>query len=74
MTDISAAQPPGTPAFARPKQSILTASAEMKRRNAAEARFKAYGIAAITVSLVTLANTKTTWLSRSTSSSRMPME
>jgi phosphate transport system permease protein len=51
MTDLSAA----SPAFGRPKQSILTASSEMKRRNAAEARFKAYGIIAITISLVTLA-------------------
>lgn len=50
MTDISAA-----PDFAaRPKQSILTASSEMKRRNAAEARFKAYGIAAISISLIML--------------------
>lgn len=51
MTDISAA----APAFGRPKQSILTASDDMKRRNAAEARFKAYGIAAITLSLTMLA-------------------
>ena len=50
MTDISAA-----PAFGRPRQSILTASPEMKRRNAAETRFKIYGIVAITVSLATLA-------------------
>ena len=52
MTDISAA---AAPAFGRPKQSILTASSEMKRRNAAEARFKAYGIAAITLALTMLA-------------------
>jgi phosphate transport system permease protein len=50
MTDISAAS-----GFARPKQSILTASPERKRRNAAEVRFKVYGIVAITLSLVTLA-------------------
>ncbi|MES2914566.1 MAG: phosphate ABC transporter permease PstA [Pseudomonadota bacterium] len=39
----------------RPKQSILTASAEMKRRNAAEVRFKAYGIVAIVIALGSLA-------------------
>ena len=50
MTDLSAA-----PAFGRPKQSILSTSSEMKRRNAAEARFKVYGIIAITISLATLA-------------------
>ena len=51
MTDLSAA-----PGFAAPpRQSILTASAQMKRRNAAETRFRAYGIIAITLSLVTLA-------------------
>ncbi len=51
MTDIST-----VPAFsARPKQSILTASAGMKRRNAAEARFRVYGLVAIAISLVTLA-------------------
>lgn len=50
MTDTSAA-----PAFGRPKQSILTASTEMKRRNAAEVRFRIYGIIAIVLSLVTLA-------------------
>ncbi len=52
MTDLSAAAPG---IAARPKQSILTASAEMKRRNAAEARFRAYGVIAIAVSLITLA-------------------
>jgi phosphate transport system permease protein len=51
MTDISAA-----PGFvSRPKQSILSASNDMKRRNAAEARFKAYGLIAIAISLITLA-------------------
>ena len=49
MTDISAG------GVSRPKQSILTASAAMKRRNAAEARFRAYGLLAITVSLAMLA-------------------
>ncbi len=38
-----------------PRQSILTAHPGMRRRNAAEARFKAYGLAAITVSLSVLA-------------------
>lgn len=49
MTDISAA------AIPRPKQSILVASPDMKRRNAAEARFKIYGIVAIVIALGTLA-------------------
>jgi len=50
MTDISAGG-----SFARPKQSILTASAKMKRRNAAEKRFRAYGLVAIAIALITLA-------------------
>lgn len=49
MTDISAG------GLARPKQSILTPSSEMKRRNAAEARFRVYGLVAIAISLITLA-------------------
>jgi phosphate transport system permease protein len=54
MTDIS--QSPAMPTRPiRPKQSILTASAEMKRRNAAEVRFKYYGIVAIAVALGSLA-------------------
>ncbi len=48
MTDISAA-------FPVPKQSILTASTQMRRRNAAERRFRMYGVAAIALSLATLA-------------------
>lgn len=51
MTDLSA----DGPYIKRPRQSILTASANMKRRNAAEVRFKLYGIIAITISLVMLA-------------------
>jgi phosphate transport system permease protein len=51
MTDLSAAGP----GLVGPKQSILTASSEMKRRNAAEARFKAYGVIAIVIALSTLA-------------------
>jgi len=51
MTDLIAA-----PNFAaRPRQSILTTSAQMKRRNAAETRFRVYGVIAIILSLVTLA-------------------
>lgn len=49
MTDISAADIP------RQRQSILTTSANMKRRNAAEVRFRAYGLIAITIALTTLA-------------------
>jgi phosphate transport system permease protein len=53
MTDISA--PP--PAAPRPSsRSLLASDARMKRRNAAETRFKAYGIAiAIALSLTVLA-------------------
>lgn len=50
MTDLSAGG-----SFARPKQSILTASTDMKRRNAAETRFRAYGLIAIAIALITLA-------------------
>lgn len=39
----------------RAKSSILSKDVSIRRRNAAEARFKAYGIAAIAVSLMTLA-------------------
>jgi len=52
MTDMSA----GSAAIPRAKKnSILVASDNMRRRNAAEARFKIYGLAAIAVSMVTLA-------------------
>jgi phosphate transport system permease protein len=47
--------PAAVPLPARKPQSILVASPEMKRRNAAEARFKIYGVVAIAVSLITLA-------------------
>ncbi len=55
MTDASA-NPAAIPVrgkAARP--SLLAPSADMRRRNAAEKRFKAYGIAAISVSLLMLA-------------------
>ena len=48
MTDLTAA-------FPGQRQSLLTASSQMKRRNAAEQRFKVYGIIAITISLAMLA-------------------
>lgn len=52
MTDLSA----GNAGIPRAKKdSILVASDDMRRRNAAEARFKFYGLAAIAVSMVTLA-------------------
>ncbi len=50
MTDISASSAPG-----RPNRSILTTSTAMRRRNAAEARFRVYGLIAIAISLLTLA-------------------
>jgi phosphate transport system permease protein len=52
MSDI-VSQPAAMPAQVR--TSLLTQNALMKKRNAGEARFKAYGIAAIAVSLATLA-------------------
>lgn len=55
MTDVSATPMPGKGPVRRPASSILTASSDMKRRNSAEVRFKAYGIIAITISLVMLA-------------------
>jgi phosphate transport system permease protein len=54
MTDATSSQvPAATPAPAR--SSLLTQSALMKKRNAAETRFKAYGLAAICISLSVLA-------------------
>jgi phosphate transport system permease protein len=53
MTDLSAAAPARPRPASRP--SLLVPSDAMRRRNAAETRFRWYGIAAITVSLVTLA-------------------
>jgi phosphate transport system permease protein len=50
MTDISA-----NPGAAPAKQSIYVASPEMKRRNAAETRFRLYGLVAIALSLTMLA-------------------
>ena len=50
MTDMTAATPTTEPA-----KSILTGNADMRRRAAAETRFKAYGMFAITVSLGVLA-------------------
>ena len=50
MTDATA-----LPASAAPRSSLLAQDEKMRRRNAAETRFRAYGIAAITVSLATLA-------------------
>ena len=54
MTDATSSQAPAaTPSPVH--SSLLTQSALMKKRNAAEARFKAYGVAAICVSLSVLA-------------------
>ena len=54
MSDLSASGM-ATPARAHPKSSLLQQTTLMKKRNAAETRFKAYGIAAIGFSLATLA-------------------
>ncbi len=55
MSDASLpnAAPPAPPATT-PKSSLLTVDARTKRRNAAEGRFRAYGIAAIATGLVFL--------------------
>lgn len=52
MTDLSAQPGPAQPA---PAQSIYVTSPAMKRRNAAETRFRAYGLVAIALSLTMLA-------------------
>ena len=56
MTDASQAAP-AVPGFAsgRARHSILIASANMRRRNAAETRFRIYGIVAIVLALGMLA-------------------
>ena len=54
MTDLAALETAPSPR-ATPGQSIYVTSPEMKRRNAAEARFRAYGLVAIAVSLTMLA-------------------
>jgi phosphate transport system permease protein len=50
MTDATAA----APASPKGRHSILSQDPAMRRRNAAEARFRAYGIAAVVISLATL--------------------
>jgi phosphate transport system permease protein len=52
MTDATSASIPASPA--KPAASLLQQTNRMKRRNAAEARFKAYGIVAICLSLSVL--------------------
>ncbi|MBC7737071.1 MAG: phosphate ABC transporter permease PstA [Candidatus Saccharibacteria bacterium] len=53
MTDATAGGL-SAPKSALPKSSLLSQTSLVKRRNAAELRFRAYGIAAIAVSLATL--------------------
>ena len=53
MTDISGG-PSSVPAPKPHRGSLLVQDALTKRRNAAEARFKAYGIVAITLSMLAL--------------------
>jgi phosphate transport system permease protein len=65
MTDISQ-NPAADDAPRKRGGSLLTQDARTKRRNAAEARFKAYGIAAISVGLLMLAVLVTTIFSRGT--------
>ena len=54
MTDATAGGM-AAPASSHPKSSLLQQTALMKRRNASESRFKAYGITSIVLSLATLA-------------------
>jgi phosphate transport system permease protein len=53
LTDATASGM-AAPAPARPKTSLMAETTLARRRNAAEVRFKAYGIAAIVLSLATL--------------------
>jgi len=53
LTDATASGM-AAPASARPKTSLMAETSLARRRNAAEGRFKAYGIAAIVLSLATL--------------------
>ncbi|WP_083098593.1 phosphate ABC transporter permease PstA [Pseudophaeobacter leonis] len=62
MTDLSSS--PTQPAA--PENSLLTLNKRTKARNAAERRFKAYGIAAISVGLIMLLVLVTTIVSRGT--------
>jgi phosphate transport system permease protein len=52
MTDATST--PGALPHAAPKSSLLTLDNRVRRRNAAEARFRAYGIAAVSVGLIFL--------------------
>jgi phosphate transport system permease protein len=54
MTDATSSNIPAA-SPAHPSSSLLTQTALMKKRNAAETRFKAYGVAAICISLSVLA-------------------
>jgi phosphate transport system permease protein len=54
MTDLSASNT-GPDRMGKPVQSIYVSSPEMKRRNAAESRFRVYGLVAIVISLTMLA-------------------
>ncbi len=60
MTDLSSSPNQA----AAPKSSLLTLNQRTKKRNAAEKRFKAYGIAAISVGLIMLLVLVTTIVSR----------
>ena len=52
MTDATST--PGALPHAAPKSSLLTLDNRVRRRNAAEARFRIYGIAAVSVGLIFL--------------------
>ena len=55
MTDATSNTPPQAPSTTSQHGSLLAESPAMKKRNAAETRFKAYGIVAITIGLLFLA-------------------
>ena len=55
MTDASSQMPRPVGAVQKPRKSLLVADARTRRRNAAETRFKAYGITAIAVAIAALA-------------------
>jgi phosphate transport system permease protein len=54
MTDAIASDIPGASPSGKVRTSLLAPDASMRRRNAAETRFKLYGIAAIVISLSVL--------------------
>ncbi|QBF31889.1 phosphate ABC transporter permease PstA [Thalassococcus sp. S3] len=66
MTDITSTPAAASPAGRPPKSSLLELDARTKRRNAAEERFKIYGLIAIGIGLLMLVILVTTIIGRGT--------